>query len=342
MQDANKKESTANVIKYRAALELEEAADDPAPVNPFTVTNVGRKLPTSRTEDPTKEQAVTNPQFKLLGINGYHNCFICNGVGRNNKDGIGLSFKDIPTLKEHYARCIYNERKYFDFVSPGEGNTAEDGSAVDEFGQINGVMYKCPVKGCWLQKKTGERGKVCYKVYAIHMASQHGIVEQILVADSRPIMQEILMGLKLLDQVKNGIARCRFESCASMQFKADSKRELKLHYAAMHFSPYFKTSPETGIPPGFTKSGTRAICEECSGRAGKPVYIQGDREAVVGHLVVKHDVLQDILKEAGETVKEAREVISDIYPDQLTEVYMDTLDKEATPFNEDFMHKIKF
>ena len=58
-------------------------------------------------------------------------------------------------------------------MSPGEGNIAEDGSAVDEFGQINGVMYKCPVKGCWLQKKTGERGKVCYKVYAIHMASQH-------------------------------------------------------------------------------------------------------------------------------------------------------------------------
>ena len=58
--------------------------------------------------------------------------------------------------------------------------------------------------------------------------------------------------------------------------------------------------------------------------------------------MVKHDVLADILKEAGETVKEAREVISDIYPDQLTEVYMDTLDKEATPFNEDFMHMIKF
>ena len=150
------------------------------------------------------------------------------------------------------------------------------------------------------------------------------------------------MGLKLLYQVKNGIARCRFESCATMQFKSDSKRDLKLHYAAMHFSQYFQTSPETGIPPSFTKSETRATCEECSGRAAKPVYIQGDREAVVGHLVVKHDVLQDILKEAGETVKEAREVISDIYPDQLTEVYMDTLDKEAPPFNEDFMHKIKF
>ena len=42
LQDANKKESTANVIKKRDALELEEAADAPAPVNPFTVTSVGR------------------------------------------------------------------------------------------------------------------------------------------------------------------------------------------------------------------------------------------------------------------------------------------------------------
>ena len=47
------------------------------------------------------------------------------------------------SLKEHYARCIHNEHNYFDFVSAGEGNT--------EFGQINGVMYKFPVKRCWLQ-----------------------------------------------------------------------------------------------------------------------------------------------------------------------------------------------
>ena len=150
------------------------------------------------------------------------------------------------------------------------------------------------------------------------------------------------MGLKLLDQSSNGIVRCRFDSCSTMQFKADSKRELKLHYASVHFRNYFKTSPETGIPPGFTKSGSRAICENCSEKASKPVYIQGDTEAVVGHLVVKHDILADILKDAGETVKEAREVISDIYPDKLTDVYIETLEKETIPFNEDFMYKIKF
>ena len=347
LKEDNKKDKTTTVIKksdISISFELEENVDDPGQINPFSVTSAVKKKPATASKNEECSQKVdgNSPEFRILGINGYHNCFICNGVGRNNKDGIGLSFKDIPTLKEHYARCIYNERKYFDFVSPGEGNMAEDGSAIDEFGQINGVMYKCPVKGCWLQKKTGERGKVCYKVYAIHMASQHGIVEQILEADSRPFMKEILMGLQLLDQVKNGIARCRFDSCSTMQFKADSKRELKLHYASMHFRNYFKTDPETGIPPGFTKSGTRAVCENCSEKAGKPVYIQGDCEAVVGHLVVKHDVLADILKEAGETVKEAREVISDIYPDQLTEVYMGTLDNETMPFNEDFMLKIKF
>merc|ERR1719470_707214 len=42
------------------ALELEEAADDPAPVNPFTLTSGGRKLQLSRNEDSTKEQAVAN------------------------------------------------------------------------------------------------------------------------------------------------------------------------------------------------------------------------------------------------------------------------------------------
>ena len=127
------------------------------------------------------------------------------------------------------------------------------------------------------------------------MASQHGIIEQVLESDKRPFTKEILMGLKLLDQSSNGIVRCRFDSCSTMQFKADSKRELKLHYASVHFRNYFKTSPETGIPPGFTKSGSRAICENCSEKASKPVYIQGDTEAVVGHLVVKHDILADIL-----------------------------------------------
>merc|ERR1719154_1021340 len=125
---ASKQESLITVKKSDNAnsLELEENVDDPPPVNPFSMTSAVRKKPAGGKEESSQEGSGSKLEFKILGINGYHNCFICNGVGRNNKDGIGLSFKDIPTLKEHYARCIYNESKYFNFVSPGEGNTAKD------------------------------------------------------------------------------------------------------------------------------------------------------------------------------------------------------------------------
>jgi len=249
------------------------------------------------------------------------------------------------TLKEHYSRCLYNERQMFTFVPPGPRNTGEDGGPQDELGETQRGKYKCQVKGCWLQKKTGERGKVGYKVFAIHMASQHGVLEQMMEVDPRPVVQELLQGLRVYDKEgRHGIARCRFEQCKNIQFKADSKRELKLHYSSMHFRKYFNIESETGLPPGFTKTGTRAICENCSAAANKPVYIQGEKEAVMGHLVVKHDVLLDILREAAASVQEAREVIQDVYPDQLTEIYMETLDKagQALPFSEDFMVKMSF
>ena len=30
-------------------------------------------------------------------------------------------------------------------------------------------------------EKTGEAGRLCYKVYAIHMASQHGALEMVML-----------------------------------------------------------------------------------------------------------------------------------------------------------------
>ena len=162
------------------------------------------------------------------------------------------------------------------------------------------------------------------------MASQHGVLEQLLLSDPRPALQELLAGLKQRNQASPGVARCRlgplrcsvvlpfslsrFPACASLQFKADSKRELKLHYAAVHYKKYFP-SGENGVSPGFTRTGGRAVCEACSAAAGKPVYIQGDREAMVGHLVVKHDTLRQVLVSADFEDLRARYVISDVYPE---------------------------
>ena len=64
----------------------------------------------------------------------------------------------------------------------------------------------------------------------------------------------------------------------------------------------------------------------------------------MGHLVVKHDLLVDALREAGDSVKEARDVVMDLFPDQLTDFYMATLTskKGVVPLNDDFMSKMSF
>merc|ERR1719369_502780 len=244
---------------------------------------------------------------------GLHNCHLCNG---SNKDGQALSLKDLPRLKEHYTKCLYNESKYVKFVPPGENNVDEIGNPVNE----NSAMYRCEIKGCWLQKKAGEKGKISYKVLAHHMASQHGVLEKILEVDHRPFMKELLKEMKEAEQSKPAIVGCKFKQCSKIQFKADNKREIKLHYASAHFSEWFSVNPQTGVPENFSKSGNRAICDTCTGSSDKPVYVQGEKEAIRGHLVVKHDMLADILIKAREKIIEAREVISDLYPDKLTEV----------------------
>ena len=69
-------------------------------------------------------------------------------------------------MKEHYSRCLYVERldTYSELIPPGSENAEPDGRPRDALGRT--AMYRCPVQGCWLQKKAGPRGEVCYKVRA--------------------------------------------------------------------------------------------------------------------------------------------------------------------------------
>ena len=111
------------------------------------------------------------------------------------------------------------------------------------------------------------------------------------------------------------LLKCRFAACPSGQ-SAATPREMKLHYAGRHFSHLFTVDPETRLPPGFTRSGSRAVCCKCTELCGKPVYVQGDEHIVRGHLVVKHDSLGEVLLQATES-PEAGAVISDLYPELL-------------------------
>ena len=59
------------------------------------------------------------------------------------------------------------------------------------------------------------------------------------------------------------------------------------------------------------------MCNTCSENSPKPVYIQSEKEAIRGHLVVKHDIMQKVLHEAFNDLKvqEAKAAYKDIYPD---------------------------
>jgi len=341
-EERKKKDSNAKLSGSLTVVKTESSGDVTVEE---TVSNIGvaevaamaTKTPKKiTTPTPRKVFAKKSTPGTSLVKDGPHDCYHCKGIGEGNTDGKGLSFKDVPRLKEHYAKCLYNGSRYSPFVPPGPNNSDSKGNPIDDVG----VPYRCEIKGCWLQKKSGDKGKVNYKVLAHHMASQHGILENVLDVDPRPVMRELSKKIKEASSNRNALSGCRFPTCKTVQFKADNKREIKLHYAAVHFNEWFKVNPETGIPDNFTKNGNRAVCNTCTGSSDKPVYIQGEKEAIRGHLVVKHDMLAEILIQAGETVKEARKVIQDLYPERLTEVYMDTLDKNTVPLNEDFMSKI--
>ena len=77
-----------------------------------------------------------------LGPDGRHHCFLCYKDGSSNKEGMNLSFKEMPALKEHYSRCFYQEGIFPNFISPGAENTAANGFPVDDSGQTNGAMYR--------------------------------------------------------------------------------------------------------------------------------------------------------------------------------------------------------
>merc|ERR1719369_981264 len=54
--------------------------------------------------------------------------------------------------------------------------------------------------GCGLQQKKGVHSQVCYKVYAIHMTSQHGVMEKVMEADARPEPQALLRRIRAFEK----------------------------------------------------------------------------------------------------------------------------------------------
>ena len=113
-----------------------------------------------------------------LGFEDQLSCYICKQD--KDEEGRSLNQKNMFFVRNHLSKCLYATGKLFSSVPPGASNMNQEGGPLDETGG-EGHWYHCQVKDCWLAEKTGEAGRLCYKVYAIHMASQHGALEMVML-----------------------------------------------------------------------------------------------------------------------------------------------------------------
>ena len=102
-----------------------------------------------------------------------HTCLLCNGKEKDG-DKILLNKRDLKLLKYHYATCFFSSGVYLNLYPPGKVNM--DGSRVkDLFGQ--NITYNC--------HRCGQRKSMGYKGFALHMATEHGGLDMIMLLDKR-------------------------------------------------------------------------------------------------------------------------------------------------------------
>ena len=85
-----------------------------------------------------------------------------------------LDSRDLRLVKYHYATCFFPTGVYLNLYPPGEVNMV--GSVVrDLLGRE--VTYAC--------NKCEKRKRMGYKAFAIHMASEHGGLDMVMLLDKR-------------------------------------------------------------------------------------------------------------------------------------------------------------
>ena len=102
-----------------------------------------------------------------------HTCLLCEGREKEGEKLL-LDSRDFRLLKYHYASCYFPTGVYLNLYPAGKVNMV--GSVVrDLFGQE--VTYAC--NQCEKRKRMG------YKAFAIHMASEHGGLDMVMLLDKR-------------------------------------------------------------------------------------------------------------------------------------------------------------
>ena len=317
------------ILPVLPELESEEEVDDPSsltsedPVetkpNPYNLNpplSVAVQPPAVRTKLKEEEKETFVPPR----VDKMHNCLLCGGYGKNNKDGrnmnLGTGLKD---LMYHYAICFYERHKFQGFIDSGSANRDDSGKPIEEVG--GRFKYKCPFDNC--SKNTGRGGRklMGFKEYAIHCSVVHHILEEVLEKDSTPGMEEVRAAL-VLNRRKEDIPfipmpavqveevhvclLCRGDNRDGkiLSFDKAKIRSLKYHYASCYYDTgvYKKKYPpgqenedENGDPLDYLGKTIKYQCKArgCTSTAKR---MMGYKEFCI-HSSNDHGGLLDIMKD---------------------------------------------
>jgi len=133
-------------------------------------------------------QGVVLEEMPRPSIEEIHNCVLCK-----ERDGLNLSLDPAKlwAIRYHYASCFFDSGVYLTLGGaylPGEQNVKEDGTPRDMLGQE--VRYRCIEEGCTMKRQVG------YKELCIHMASDHGGLEEVMSKDERHEIRNLVPKIK--------------------------------------------------------------------------------------------------------------------------------------------------
>jgi len=168
-------------------LELENSEDVDDPTEPEQLP-IKAVLPKKMGVFP-KASVKSEVEFKakIHKVDKVHSCLICNGPGKNNKEGKNLNLgSGIKDLKYHYGMCVYAEGGFMNYVDHGQGE-GKQFHDLEEYGKK--YQYRCPFVAC--PKHHGRTKPIGYKEYAIHVGVVHHQVEKWMLADDRPGMRQV-------------------------------------------------------------------------------------------------------------------------------------------------------
>eukprot|EP00092_Neocalanus_flemingeri_P016646 GFUD01018009.1.p1 GENE.GFUD01018009.1~~GFUD01018009.1.p1 ORF type:complete len:580 (-),score=159.68 GFUD01018009.1:202-1941(-) len=316
-----KQEKGAPVPYAQSAPEVDnsEDVDDPTEAK-VEAPKVLKVAPMFKAAPPKVILVIPKPEVKTEGtslgprVDKIHNCLICNGPGKSNKDGRKLNLgSGLQELKYHYSVCVYNEGGLVPFIDPGQGSLKSE--ELEEYGAK--FRYKCPFPNC--SKNQGRNKAIGYKEYAIHCGVAHHQIEKWMVANMRPGLEEVYAAVKIAREEESMemvdmpevvveemhtcfICEGKEREGRNLSFDGSMVYQTRYHYASCYYDegaylhkypPGAQNTNEEGGPKDILGKEVKYSCQERNCTVKRKL---GYKEFTI-HMSNEHGGLEKVMKD---------------------------------------------